>query len=65
MCADDGGLFGIPPRMPRLSIGFAGVSTDQQDLTAQRDAPAGARPGAIGVPADAAAARRTRPNNGA
>ena len=37
MRPDDGGLYGILPRMPGLNIGYARVSTDQQDLTAQRD----------------------------
>ena len=37
MYPDDGGLYGILPRMPGLSIGYARVSTDQHDLTAQRD----------------------------
>ena len=33
----DGGLYGILPRMLGLNIGYARVSTDDQDLTAQRD----------------------------
>jgi DNA invertase Pin-like site-specific DNA recombinase len=37
MCADGGGLYGILPRMPGLNIGYARVSTDQQDLTVQRE----------------------------
>ena len=32
-----GGLYGILPRKPGLNIGYARVSTDEQDLTAQRD----------------------------
>src|SRR4051794_26121953 len=38
MCAGDGGLTGILPDVPELKIGYARVSTDGQDLTAQRDA---------------------------
>ena len=33
------GAIRILPRMPGLNIGYARVSTDQQDLTAQRDGP--------------------------
>jgi hypothetical protein len=45
-CRDDRGLYGILLRMPDLNIGYARVSTDQQDLTAQRN---GLQ--ALGVPA--------------
>jgi hypothetical protein len=38
MCAGDGGLTGILPEVSELKIGYARVSTDAQDLTAQRDA---------------------------
>jgi DNA invertase Pin-like site-specific DNA recombinase len=38
MCAGDGGLTGILPGVSELKIGYARVSTDEQDLTAQRDA---------------------------
>ncbi len=38
ICRDERGLYGIlPGPMPGLNIGYARVSTDQQDLTAQRD----------------------------
>jgi DNA invertase Pin-like site-specific DNA recombinase len=37
ICRDERGLYGILPGMPGLNIGYARVSTDQQDLTAQRD----------------------------
>ena len=37
ICRDQRGLYGILPRMPGLNVGYARVSTDQQDLTAQRD----------------------------
>ncbi len=37
ICRGQRGLYGILPPMPGLNIGYARVSTDEQDLTAQRD----------------------------
>jgi DNA invertase Pin-like site-specific DNA recombinase len=37
ICRDERGLYGILRDVPGLNIGYARVSTDQQDLTAQRD----------------------------
>ena len=36
-CRDERGPYGIRRDVPSLNIGYARVSTDQQDLTAQRD----------------------------
>ena len=37
MCAGGGGLNGTPSYLSELKIGYARVSTDEQDLTAQRE----------------------------
>ncbi len=36
ICRDERRLYGTPATMPGLNISYARVSTDQQDLTAQR-----------------------------
>src|SRR4051794_913086 len=63
MCAGDGGLTGILPDVPELKIGYARVSTDAQDLTAQRDAlqALGVEPERIYVDHGLTGAHRDRP----
>ena len=56
ICRDERRLYGILPRMPGLNVGYARVSTDQQDLTAlattrryirQESPPAAEEPGRL------------------